>query len=82
MGVQFLLLLWVTVLVPVSRTRSVHGTFHCRGGDLDLSFGYEGMVPIFGSSFAFIAPIVKATELYGLPGTLSGLAAVGLVYFW
>ena len=40
------------------------------------------MVPIFlGSSFAFIAPIVKATELYGLPGTLSGLVAVGAVYF-
>ena len=31
-------------------------------------------------SFAFIAPIIKATELYGLPGTLSGLAAVGAVY--
>jgi uracil permease len=40
------------------------------------------MVPIFlGSSFAFIAPILKATELYGLPGTLSGLVAVGAVYF-
>src|SRR5690554_7311144 len=40
------------------------------------------MVPIFlGSSFAFIAPIIKATELYGLAGTLSGLVAVGLVYF-
>jgi uracil permease len=41
----------------------------------------KGKVPIFlGSSFAFIAPILKATELYGLPGTLSGLAAVGAVY--
>ena len=40
------------------------------------------MVPIFlGSSFAFIAPIIKATELYGLAGTLSGLVAVGAVYF-
>lgn len=38
-------------------------------------------MPIFlGSSFAFIAPIVKATELFGLPGTLSGLVAVGAVY--
>lgn len=46
-----------------------------------LSFSDKGKVPIFlGSSFAFIAPIVKATELYGLPGTLSGLAAVGAVY--
>jgi uracil permease len=33
----------------------------------------KGKVPIFlGSSFAFIAPIIKATELYGLAGTLSG----------
>ena len=39
------------------------------------------MVPIFlGSSFAFIAPIIKATELFGLPGTLCGLVAVGAVY--
>ncbi|MDD4438332.1 MAG: hypothetical protein PHS04_09890 [Tissierellia bacterium] len=30
----------------------------------------KGIVPVFlGSSFAFIAPIVKATELYGLDGT-------------
>ena len=41
----------------------------------------KGKVPIFlGSSFAFIAPIIKATELYGLPGTLAGLVAVGAVY--
>ena len=41
----------------------------------------KGKVPVFlGSSFAFIAPIVKASELYGLPGALSGLVAVGAVY--
>ena len=41
----------------------------------------KGKVPVFlGSSFAFIAPIIKATELFGLPGTLSGLVAVGGVY--
>lgn len=34
--------------------------------------------PVFlGSSFAFVAPIIKATELYGLAGTLSGFVAVG-----
>ena len=27
-----------------------------------------------------MAPIIKATELYGLPGTMSGLVAVGTVY--
>ena len=42
----------------------------------------RGKVPIFlGSSFAFIAPIIKATELYGLAGTLSGMVGVALVYF-
>lgn len=41
----------------------------------------KGKVPVFlGSSFAFIAPIIKASELYGLPGALSGLVAVGAVY--
>ena len=40
-----------------------------------------GKVPIYlGSSFAFIAPIIKATELYGLSGMFCGLVAVGLVY--
>ena len=40
-----------------------------------------GKVPIYlGSSFAFIAPIVKATELYGMPGMFCGLVAVGVVY--
>ena len=40
----------------------------------------KGVVPIFlGSSFAFIAPVIKATELYGLPGTLFGIiASVGV----
>jgi uracil permease len=39
------------------------------------------MVPVFlGSSFAFIAPIIECTRLYGLPGTFSGIIAVGVVY--
>jgi len=41
----------------------------------------KGNVPVFlGSSFAFIAPIIEATKLYGFPGTLSGIIAVGVVY--
>ena len=41
----------------------------------------KGKVPVFlGSSFAFIAPIIAATKLYGYPGTLGGIIAVGLVY--
>ena len=42
----------------------------------------KGKVPIFlGSSFAFIAPIIKATELYGLSGALFGCIGVSAVYF-
>lgn len=38
-------------------------------------------VPIFlASSFAFIAPILAATNDFGLPATLGGLVAAGLVY--
>lgn len=41
----------------------------------------KGKVPVFlGSSFVFIAPVIKATQLYGYPGALGGLMAVGLVY--
>ena len=40
-----------------------------------------GKVPIYlGSSFAFIAPSIKATELYGMAGIFCGLVAVGMVY--
>lgn len=39
-------------------------------------------VPIFlGSSFAFIAPIIYATQTWGVSATLGALACVSLVYF-
>ena len=82
-GVQFLFVAFgATVLVPllVGMDPSV-ALFTAGVGTLIFHMVTKGKVPIFlGSSFAFIAPIIKATELYGLPGTLSGLAAVGLVY--
>jgi uracil permease len=38
-------------------------------------------VPVFlASSFAFIAPIIYGTATFGLPGTLCGLMAAGLLY--
>lgn len=47
-----------------------------------FSSGNKREGPYFlGSSFAFIAPIIKATELYGLAGTLSGMVGVAMVYF-
>ncbi len=40
-----------------------------------------GQVPIFlASSFAFIAPIIYSVQTWGLPATLSGLMAAGVVY--
>lgn len=82
-GAQFLFVAFgATVLVPllVGLDPSV-ALFTAGVGTLIFHATTKGKVPIFlGSSFAFIAPIVKATELFGLPGTLSGLVAVGLVY--
>ncbi len=82
-GVQFLFVAFgATVLVPllVGIDPAV-ALFTAGVGTLIFHLITKGMVPVFlGSSFAFIAPIIKATELYGLPGALSGLMAVGLVY--
>lgn len=82
-GIQFLFVAFgATVLVPllVGMDPSV-ALFTAGIGTLIFHLVSKGKVPVFlGSSFAFIAPIIKATELYGLPGTLSGLAAVGAVY--
>lgn len=82
-GVQFLFVAFgATVLVPllVGMDPSV-ALFTAGVGTLIFHLATKGKVPIFlGSSFAFIAPIIKATELYGLPGTLFGLVAVGAVY--
>jgi uracil permease len=82
-GIQFLFVAFgATVLVPllVGIDPSV-ALFTAGIGTLIFHLITKGKVPVFlGSSFAFIAPIVAATKLYGFPGTLSGLIAVGLVY--
>lgn len=83
-GVQFLFVAFgATVLVPLLVGLDPSTALFTAGiGTLIFHLVSKGKVPIFlGSSFAFIAPIIKATELYGLPGTLFGLTGVGLVYF-
>ncbi|MCU4173759.1 uracil-xanthine permease [Marinilabiliaceae bacterium N1Y90] len=82
-GIQFLFVAFgATVLVPllVGISPSI-ALFSAGVGTLIFHLITKGKVPVFlGSSFAFIAPIIEATKMFGLAGTLSGLIAVGLVY--
>ncbi len=83
LGVQFLFVAFgATVLVPLLvNIDPAVALFTAGVGTLIFHLITRGKVPVFlGSSFAFIAPIIEATRLYGLPGTLSGLIAVGLLY--
>ncbi len=83
-GVQFLFVAFgATVLVPLLVGIDPSTALLSAGlGTLIFHLVTKGKVPIFlGSSFAFIAPIIKATELYGLPGTIGGIIGVALVYF-
>lgn len=70
------------VLVPiVTRLDPNVALFTAGLGTLCFQFVTGGKVPVFlGSSFAFMAPITFGIKEYGLAGTLSGLAAVGLFY--
>lgn len=50
-------------------------------GTLIFQFTTQRQVPIFlASSFAFIAPILYSNQTWGLPATLGGLLAAGMVY--
>jgi uracil permease len=82
-GAQFLFVAFgATVLVPLLAGLDPSVALFTAGvGTLIFHLVTKGKVPVFlGSSFAFIAPIIKATQLFGLPGTLCGLIAVGAVY--
>ncbi|MCK5730148.1 MAG: uracil permease [Draconibacterium sp.] len=83
LGIQFLFVAFgATVLVPllVGIDPAV-ALFTAGVGTLIFHLITKGQVPVFlGSSFAFIAPIIEATRLFGWPGTLSGIIAVGVVY--
>ena len=55
--------------------------FTAGAGTLIFQVITRGKVPIFlASSFAFIAPISVGVAKWGIPGTMCGLAAAGLVY--
>lgn len=82
-GIQYLFVAFgATVLVPLLVGLDPSTALFSAGiGTLIFHLVTKGQVPIFlGSSFAFIAPIVKATELYGLSGALFGIIGVAAVY--
>jgi len=81
-GMQFLFVAFgATVLVPLLVGLDPSTALFSAGvGTLIFHLVTKGKVPIFlGSSFAFIAPIVSATKIYGLQGALFGLLGVGFV---
>ena len=83
-GIQFLFVAFgSTVLVPLLVGLDP-ATALFTAGIVTFLFHLvtKGQVPIFlGSSFAFIAPIISASQQWGMPGTIAGIAGVALVYF-
>lgn len=82
-GVQYLFVAFgATVLVPLLTGLNPSTALFSAGvGTLIFHLVTKGKVPVFlGSSFAFIAPIISATELYGLGGAIFGIAGVAFVY--
>lgn len=71
------------VLVPLlTGMNSSVAMFTAGAGTLVFQVITKGRVPIFlASSFAFIAPISYGIKQWGLPATLCGLVAAGLLYF-
>ena len=70
------------VLVPILVGLDPNVALFTSGvGTLCFQLVTGGKVPVYlASSFAFIAPITFSVDKYGLPATLSGLAAAGVVY--
>ena len=70
------------VLMPLITGLSPNVALFTAGiGTLLFQLVTKGQVPIFlASSFAFIAPISYGIQTWGIPGTMSGLIAAGMVY--
>lgn len=83
LGVQMLFVAFgALVLVPLLTGLDTNVALFTAGvGTLLFQLVTRGQVPVFlASSFAFIAPIIYGTQTWGLPATLCGLAAAGVVY--
>ncbi|MBE0576251.1 MAG: uracil-xanthine permease [Desulfuromonadales bacterium] len=70
------------VLVPLLTGLNANVALFTAGvGTLLFQVITRGKVPVFlASSFAFIAPIIYGVQQWGIPGTMCGLAAAGLLY--
>lgn len=70
------------VLVPLLTGLNPSVALFTAGlGTLIFQLVTKGKVPVFlASSFAFIAPITYGTATFGVPATMGGLAAAGLLY--
>ncbi|BCO07799.1 uracil permease [Desulfolithobacter dissulfuricans] len=82
-GLQMLFVAFgALVLVPILTGLDPNVALFTAGlGTLLFQVITKRQVPIFlASSFAFIAPIIYGVQTWGIPGTLSGLLAAGLVY--
>jgi uracil permease len=83
LGAQMLFVAFgALVLVPLLTGLDPNvALFTAGAGTLLFQAVTGGKVPIFlASSFAFIAPIIYGVQTWGIPATLSGLAAAGGLY--
>jgi len=83
LGAQMLFVAFgALVLVPLLTGLNANvALFTAGAGTLIFQLITRGKVPVFlASSFAFIAPIIYGVQQWGIPGTMCGLLAAGLLY--
>lgn len=83
LGAQMLFVAFgALVLVPLLTGLNPNVALFTAGlGTIVFQVVTRGKVPVFlASSFAFIAPIIYGVQTWGIPGTMCGLAAAGVVY--
>lgn len=83
LGAQMLFVAFgALVLVPILTGLDPNVALFTAGlGTLVFQVITRGRVPVFlASSFAFIAPIIYGVQTWGVPGTMCGLAAAGVLY--
>lgn len=83
LGAQMLFVAFgALVLVPILTGLDPNVALFTAGlGTLIFQIVTKGKVPVFlASSFAFIAPIIYGVQTWGIPATLCGLSAAGVLY--